>query len=737
MHIGKPQNRVDGRLKVTGQAQYAAEYEAPDLLHGYVVPATIAAGRIIAIDLDAARAHPGVVDIFTHETRQEVSWWDRDWRDQVSLPGHPFRPLHSERILYDGQPIVLVVAESFEAARDAAGLVVVHYDDEGHDTDLLANLDKSYEPKKKRSNIPPPPKPRGDAPAAFAAASHKIEGRYVMAHEHHNPMELFATTVVYQDDKHLTIYDKTQGPQNTRDYVAQIFGLKAENVTVINRFVGGAFGSALRPHHNVFLSVMAALKLKRSVRLELSRRDMFYMTHRPPAVQQVSIAGTAEGQLEAMIHGTVQSTSQYEDYQENVVNWSGLAYKVPNTLLRYELVQLNEATPGDMRAPGAATGVHALETAMDEFAYAAGVDPLELRRRNFNPRDEDNNKEITSKALHACYRQGAERFGWDRRSLEPRSMREGKELIGYGMAGGVWDAMVAPTTARVQLHASGTLDVYIATSDIGTGTYTILSQVAAEQFGLPIEAVTVHLGDSNLPKAYIEGGSVTAASSSMAIKLAADAVKKTLFKSSKDKRLKGVEPIETIFRDGAVALRRAPEDRMGLAELMRHANVEDITETQSSGPDMLQMLRYVSYTHSAVFAEVRVDEDLGTVRVKRIVNAVAAGRILNPKTARSQILGGVVMGMGMALFEESLWDHGTGRIMNPNLAEYHVPAHADVEDIDVIFVEENDELVNEMGIKGLGEIGIIGVAAAIGNAIFHATGKRVRDLPITLDKILE
>lgn len=736
-HIGKPHNRVDGRLKVTGQAKYAAEYDAPDLLHAYIVPATIASGRLLAIREDAARAFPGVVDIFTHESKRDVSWWDKDWRDEVSLPGHPFRPLHSDRVLFDGQPVALVVAESFEAARDAAALVEVLYDIDGHDTDLEANLDRRYEPKKKRTPIPPPPKPRGDARAAFVKAPHSIEQRYGLADEHHNPMELFASTVVFHDEEHLTIYDKTQGPVNSRDFIAKVFELKPDNVTVINRFVGGAFGSALRPHHNIFLAVMAALKLKRSVRLELSRRDMFYMTHRPHTVQTVGIAGNTDGALEAMIHDAVHGTSFYEDYQENVVNWSGLAYKVPNTLLTYELVQLNGATPGDMRAPGAATGVHALETAMDEFSYVVGIDPLELRLRNFNTRDEDQGKEITSKALHACYRQGAESFGWDKRLPEPRSMREGKELVGYGMAGGIWDAMVAPSQARVQLRANGKVDVYVATSDIGTGTYTILSQVAAEQFGLPLEAVTVHLGDSSLPKAYVEGGSVTAASSSMAIKLAADAVKIKLFKQAGDERFKGVDPVEVMFTDGYLALRRTPEDRVAIQTLMERAELDDIDESGSAGPNMLQMLKYISYTHSAVFCEVRVDEELGVVRVKRIVNAIAAGRILNPKTARSQILGGVVMGMGMALFEESLWDHGTGRIMNPNLAEYHVPAHADVEEIEVIFVEENDELVNELGIKGLGEIGIVGVAAAIGNAIFHATGKRVRDLPITIDKILE
>ena len=734
--IGKPRNRVDGRLKVTGQARYAAEHDAPGLLHGYVVPSTIAAGRIIDIDCVAARGYPGVVDIFTHETKQDVSWWDRDWADDTASPGHPFRPLHSDRILFDGQPVALVVADSFEAARDAASLIEVFYDVEPHETELDTLLDQRYVPKKKRNNIKPPPKPRGDVNKAFKAAPNKVENSYALAPEHHNPMELFASTVIYQDDKHLTIYDKTQGPQNSRDYVAQVFGLKPDNVVVLNPFVGGAFGAALRPRHQLFLAVMASLKLKRSVRVEVSRRDMFYMGYRPTMVQTVALAADADAKLEAVRHDVVQSTSQFEDYQEVVVNWSGLAYAVPNTELTYGLVQVHTDTPGDMRAPGAASGVYALETAMDELAYTAGIDPLDLRRRNFSLRDEDGDKEFTSKALGACYRQGADTFGWDARKAEPRSMREGRELIGYGMAGGVWDAQVAPTQARVTLDAQGKLDVYVATSDIGTGTYTVLSQIAAEQFGLPLDNVTVHLGDSRLPKAYVEGGSVTAASSGMAIVLACTQIKETLFKKSGFRRFEGIDPADVVFLDGKVTLKQQPNDPATLATMIEGTGMSSIEALGKAGPDTKQMLKYISYTHSAVFVEVGVDEDLGVVRIKRVVSAIAAGRILNPKTARSQILGGVVMGIGMALHEESLWDHGTGRIMNPNLAEYHVPAHADIEDIEVIFVEEEDELVNALGIKGLGEIGIVGVAAAVGNAIFHATGKRVRDLPITIDKII-
>jgi xanthine dehydrogenase YagR molybdenum-binding subunit len=737
--IGFPVSRIDGPLKVSGKAPYAAEVEAPgDLLYGCVTLATIASGRIAAIDLAEAEAFAGVVKIYTHANRPRTAWWDSAWKDDVALPGHPFRPLENDRILFDGQPVAFVVATSFEAARDAAALIRVTYEEETPRTDLHANLDRAYEPKVKRSGIAPPPKPRGKADQAFADSPFQISADYVLEGEYHNPMELFASTVIYGEDGSLTIHDKTQGSQNVQNYICGVFKLSADKVRVFNRYVGGAFGSGLRPKHQVFLSVLAALDLKRSVRLEITRREMFYLTWRPSTVQTVSMAADAEGKLTAILHHAVQATSLYEDYQEVVVNWSGLAYRCDNVKLTYELAELNVATPGDMRAPGAATGVFALESAIDELAYDIGLDPLEMRIRNFVHVDQNDDKQLTSKALHACYREGAERFGWSRRSQAPRSMRDGRDLVGWGVATGVWEASMMQSAAKVRLDRTGKVTVSAAASDIGTGTYTILAQIGAEAFGLTTDQVEVRIGDSSLPKTPVEGGSWTAASSGSAVQAAGIAVRKTLLdhaQAMENSPLKDVTVEQTAIRDGRLVL--AVNDQLGvaLADIMDAQGLDFVEEQGEVGPDPVQMKTFVSYTHSAAFVEVKIDEELGVIRVTRVVSAIGAGRILNPKTARSQILGGVVMGIGMALHEEGMFDHRSGRIMNHNLAEYHVPAHADIRDIDVIFVDEHDDKASPLGVKGLGEIGIVGVAAAVANAIYHATGTRFRQLPITIDKL--
>ena len=739
IHVGRPTSRVDGPLKVTGQAKYAAEYPAADLLHGCIVGSTIAAGRILAIDPDRARLVPGVVEIFTHENRGNAAWLDRKWRDEVAPPGHPFRPLHSDRILFDGQPVALVVAETYEAARDAASLVIVDYEVEEHCTELERKLAEAYVPPKKRSGIPPPPDPRGDAEKAFAEAPVKISHDYRVNAEHHNPMEMFGTTCVFEGPGKLTIYDKTQGSQNTQGYVTSVFGLKAKDVKLINHYVGGAFGAGLRPQHQLFFAVMASLELKRSVRVSLTRTQMFHIGYRPDNFQSVSLAADKQGRLQAIVHDAVASTSHYEDYQEAVVNWSGMMYHCDNVTLSYRLAKLDTATPCDMRAPGAAIGVTALECALDELSYEVGIDPLEIRRLNFASRDENTDKQFTSKALHACYREGAAAFGWEKRKPAPRSMQEGHELVGWGVSTGMWDAFLQKAEASAKLSADGKLEVSTAASDIGTGTWTILTQIGADAFGLPLEDVKARIGESTLPTSPVEGGSWTAASNGSAVQAACEAVKKTLFKHAKkmansplaDAKIEDVE-----VRDGRIFRTDDPDRGLRISEVMHAADLTEIEEKGKVGPDLLQMMRYISYTHSAVFAEVRVDEDLGVVRVTRIVCAAAAGRILNPKTARSQILGGVVMGIGMALHEEAMTDHRLGKIMNSNLAEYHIPAHADIEDIEVIFVDEHDEKVSPLGVKGLGEIGIVGTAAAVANAIFHATGKRVRDFPVTIDKLL-
>ncbi|TYL83338.1 xanthine dehydrogenase family protein molybdopterin-binding subunit [Bradyrhizobium cytisi] len=738
-HIGNPTNRVDGRLKVTGAARYAAEHEASGLLHGVIVSATVAAGRVVSLETERALSVPGVVEIFTHENRGSGAWLDRNWKDEVAPPGHPFRPLHSDRILFAGQPIALVVAETLEAARDAASLVTAAYEVEQHCTELEVKRSEAYEPPEKRSGIPPPPEPRGKPEDAFERARHRIAADYRIRAEHHNPMELFATTCVYEGKDKLTIYEKTQGSQNSQGYVASVFGLKTKNVRVINHYVGGAFGSALRPQQQLFFAVMASLELKRSVRVVLTRSQMFYIGYRPETRHAISMAADNEGRLTSIIHGAVAATSHYEDYQESIVNWSGMMYHCDNVKLSYGLAKLNTATPCDMRAPGAAVGVTAFECAVDELAHEAGIDPLEFRKRNFATLDENMGKQFTSKALSACYHQGAARIGWERRSAEPGAVRDGHELVGLGMATGMWEAFLMKASAEAKLTPDGRLQVSTAASDIGTGTWTILAQIGADALGLPVEDVTPMIGDSSLPASPVEGGSWTAASNGSAVLAACEAIKQTLFKHARkmaNSPLTAASFDEVVFLSGRIALRTDPDRGLSLPEVMHASDLDEIRGSGKAAPKLLQMRKYVSYTHSAVFTEVRVDRDIGIVRIPKIVCAVAAGKIINPKTARSQILGGVVMGIGMALHEEAMTDHRLGKIMNHNLAEYHVPAHADIADIEVIFVDEQDEKVSPLGVKGLGEIGIVGTAAAVANAIFSATGKRVRDFPITLDKII-
>ena len=736
-YIGQAISRIDGRIKVTGQAKYAGEYSVPNLAYGVVVSSAIARGRIEKIDASQALALEGVLQVFTHENAPRLARSNRSYQDDVAVPGSPFRPLYDEKIKYSGQPVALVVAEEFEVARYAATLVRVEYQREQHETDLRAKREQGYAPPEERDSMGPA-KPRGDAEAAFANAAVRHEAEYALPIEHHNAMELFATTAVWESDGKITIYEKTQGAQNNQGYVASVFGFSKKDVRIISPFVGGGYGSGLRPQYQLFLAVLAARELKRSVRVTLTRQQMFTFGYRPNTLQRVALGANAEGSLVSIKHDALANTSRFEDYQENDVNWAGLLYKCDNTKFTYKLAQLDLYTPIDMRAPGGATGMYALESAIDELAYNLNIDPLELRLKNYCERDQDEDLPFSSKELRECYRHGAERFGWGLRNPQPRSTREGDHLIGWGVATGIWEAMQQEASAKAVLTVGGKLKVSSATADIGTGTYTIMTQIAADTLDLPIEDVTFELGDSSLPQAPVEGGSFTAATVGSAVKAACDAVGKKLFKLAQKMEgspFVGAKWKDVTFAGGRIGLSDDPSKAVSIIALLQQAGVNSIEQEVSRSP-MKKQEKYARYAHSAIFAEVKVDENLGVIDVTRIVSAVAGGRILNPKTARSQIIGGVVWGIGMALEEESVIDQHFGRIMNHNLAEYHVPVNADVPDIDVIFVEENDSIVNPLGVKGLGEIGVVGVAAAIANAVFHATGKRVRDLPITLDKVL-
>lgn len=739
--VGQPISRLEGHLKVTGKAKYAAEYDAPDLLYGYIVNSTITKGKIKAIDTSEIKKMEGVVEVFTHENRPSTAWFDFQYADMDAPPGIVFKPLKDNEIKYNGQPIALVVAETFELARFAAAKIKVVYEEEKFETDLKTNLDKARDPKKGLASLlkPPPPKPTGDFEKEYENSFVKTDSHFSHGTEHHNPMEMYASTVIYEGKDKLTIYDKTQGTINSQMYVANVFGLKMKNVQVISPFVGGGFGSGLRPQQQLFMAVMASLALKRNVRVTLDRSQMYMIGHRPPTLQHTKFGADKEGKVNAIYHKAIGETSRFEDYVEIVVNWANMLYPAENTLLEHEIVPLDVYSPLDMRAPGGSTGMHAIEVTMDEIAYQLNIDPLELRLINYSEIDKSSDKEYSSKELRKCYLEGAEKFGWKERNPEPRSMKRGNKLVGYGMATGIWDANRILGRAEAIMTADGKVEIKSAVTDIGTGTKTIMTQIAADELGLPVENITFSYADSKMPFAPIQGGSFTTATVGPAVQNACQALNKKLFKKAKELNgsvLKNIKFKDVIFKNGFITLKDQPEIKIDIKEILKANDGKAIRTTNSAMPNPLTYGKKARAVHSAVFVEVEVDEELGVIEVKRAVTAVAAGKIINPKTAESQVLGGMIWGISKALHEETILDHQFGRYMNANLGEYHIPVHADIHDLEVIFVEENDSFVNDLGVKGVGEIGGVGMPPAITNAIFHATGKRIYDLPIHFDKLM-
>ncbi|HWV54933.1 xanthine dehydrogenase family protein molybdopterin-binding subunit [Pseudorhodoplanes sp.] len=734
-YIGTATSRVDGVAKVTGAAKYAAEFNTPGLAHASLVTSTITKGRITGIDPSAAKAVKGVLAVLTHDNRPAMADKDEAYKDDVAPEdGSPYRPLYDNRIMFNGQPVALVVAETPEIARYAASLVRVNYATENFVTDIFRERARAT-PVKTREGPMAPPKARGKPDDALAAAAVRHEAEYYVPIEHHNPMELYASTVVFEPGGKLTIYDKTQGVQNVHKYICGVFNMKPEDVRVMSPYMGGGFGSGLRPQYQVVLAVLAARALQRSVRLVLTRPQMYELGYRPAMIQQIALGANTGGTLDVITHDAVTVTSQYEDFHRQETGWSGLLYKSPNAKYAHRLAKLDLPTSADMRAPSAAPALFALESAMDELAVKLKIDPMEFRLRCYSDRDQNEDKPFGSKALRECYKQGADAFGWSKRSPEPRSMRDGSELVGWGMATGIWEALQVPITVRIALTANGHAEVACATSDIGTGTYTIMAQVAADMLGLPIETISIKLGDSSLPQSPVEGGSWIATSVANAIVTTAGAIRDQLLGFAgkmPNSPLAGMKGDDVTLADGKLVSKRDASRSVSIADAMRHGSVERIVQEKTTGPSGDHSK--ANNTHAAHFIEVKVDEQLGVIRVTRAVSAIAAGRILNPKTGGNQISGAVVWGIGMALHEETHIDHRFGRIMNANLAEYAMPVHADIHDIQVIFVDEKDES-NPLGLKGLGEIGIVGVAGAVANAVYHATGKRVRHLPITLDKL--
>ena len=735
-YIGKEINRVDGVAKVTGRAKYAAEFRAPNLAYGFIVLGAVAKGTIKSIDTRDAEAAGGVIRVFTHlnspklgpKTSHEQSPPRAQEEEDKS-----FRALQSDRIYFNMQPVALVVAETYEQARYAARLVKVSYNAEKHATDTEALRDRARFQSRR-----PPPKPRGDPESAMKIAPVKIEAEYRIPIEHHNPMEPHAAVANWQGDR-LTIFDKSQEVYNVRKHLASSFNIPEANVQVISPYVGGAFGSSLRPNYYPSLTAMAARELRRPVKIVYTRTQMFTgHGHRPYTIQKVALGAQQNGKLIAMVHEAMHNTSTFEEFSDETTGFTRQVYECPNLYAPLKITNTDLNTPTWMRAPGAVSGMFALESAMDELAYALKIDPLELRLINYAEKDPESGKPFSSKALRECYRLGAEKFGWKDRKFEPRSMRDGRLLVGWGTATGVWGAFQMPATVRITFKADGTAHVASATSDIGPGTYTVITMIAAEYLGLRPEQVQFELGDSNFPRAPAQGGSWTTASVGSAVHGAALSIGArllTLANQDANSPLKGVAAADVEMLDGRLRLKNDTARFVNIAEVMKRNNLNEITETFESKPSE-ERRKYATLAHGAQFIEVKVDPDIGQVRVTRAIEVTACGKIINPKASHSQEIGGVVWGIGMALEEATEIDHRYGRIMNPNLQHYHVPVNADVHMVETIFVEEDDTVVNPLGVKGMGELGMVGIPAAIANAVFHATGKRIRDLPITPDKLL-
>jgi xanthine dehydrogenase YagR molybdenum-binding subunit len=705
--IGQPISRVDGPAKVTGQAIYAAEFNLRNMAYAALVHSTIACGRIDRLDTAQAEQAPGVLSVISHLNAERLPYEPLDKRPPVDRKaGEQLHVFQGPDILFVGQPIAVVLAETAEQARAAAALVQVAYHEQVATTEL--RHERAQPPTEASAKAGRSGGARGDAATEFAQAAVKVEMWCSHEREHHNAIEPHATIAEWDGD-HLTLYDKSQWVDNVRSEIAHVFGMPEEHIRVVSPFVGGAFGSALRTWPHVTIAALAARQIGRAVQLELTRRELYVsIGYRPRTEQHMQLGTEPNGKLVAIMQDAVAPTSAYEEYAERTTDPVLRTYSCANVQARYRLTPVNANTPCPMRAPGLATGVMALEMAMDELAVALAMDPIELRLRNYAEGDEAKGVPWSSKALRECYQAAADRFGWSRRSPQPRSMRDGHVLIGYGMATAFYPAERAPASVQAILYANDTAVVRTASSDMGPGTYTAMTQLAAAALHLPMERVHFELGDTDMPKAPVHGGSMTLASVGTAV---VDACKALMTKLP------------------------AGEAAEAHGARLRRAGLESLTAAGHSEPGG-EAKQYSSAGFGAVFAEVRVDADFGTVRVPRIVGAYDVGRVINPKIARSQCIGGMVGGIGMALMEQAEWDARLGRVMNANLAEYLVPVNADVTDLDVSFVPSSDEIFNPLGAKGLAEIALCGVAPAIANAVYHATGKRVRHLPIMPEKLL-
>lgn len=737
--IGAPLNRVDGHQKVTGAATYSAEYQLPGITYAVLVGSTIAKGRITSLDTRAAERAPGVLAVVTHLNSPKVPGFDTVGKDpsQPATVGGPLKVFHDDKIRFNDQPIAVVVADTFERARYAARLVKAQYAKEKHQTNLEDNKPQAFLPTqaKKNPKSPMADYQRGTADA-YKTGALKVEGEYVIPTEMHHPMELQAITAHWEAPNRLTLYDKTQGTLATRRDFAKEWNLPEENVKVIATFVGGAFGNALHSWPHESAAIIAAKVVNRPVKLMLTREQMFTMVgYRPYTWQKVGMSATADGKITAITHESIGQTSTYEEFTESTLAQTRMMYAAPNLTTRYRLAALDIGSPIWMRGPGEATGAFALESAMDEMAYLLNLDPLEFRLRNYTDQDPEKNRPWSTKFLKECYKLGADRIGWSKRQLKPGSLRDGEWLIGYGMGVGTFGAHRGSAHASAQLLPNGTVLLQCATTDIGPGTGTAMTQIAADTLGLPPEKIKFELGHSDYPKAGTQGGSSTVNSVGPAVQDACMALKDKLRELAGASQLAfaSAKKEDVQLADGYLTLASAAATRVAYKDLLKQAGTASVTVEAKPGNEGQQ---YSMYSFSVHFAEVRVHELTGEVRVSKLVSCADAGTIINQKTAANQMKGGAVGGIGMALMEHAVIDDRYGRYVTKDFADYHVPVHADAPAVEVAFVNQPDYHVNALGTKGIGEIATIGVAPAIANAVFNATGKRVRELPITPDKLV-
>lgn len=706
--IGQPLPRVDGPDKVTGRAHYAADFPADRMAHAAVVQSTIARGRITGFDLAEAEQVPGVLAILTHRNAPRLGKIPEI--PPVDPVGAPEHPLQDDLVLHQNQHIAVVVAETLEQARWAASRVRVSYAPEPAVIDMQAALRHARPASKDEISGKPGNVGRGDADATLASAAVTVDSLSVMERENQNPIELHATTAQWDSDgERLTVWDKTQWVQSCAKHLGAAFNIPPERVHVIDPFIGGAFGSSLRVWPHTYIAAMAAKVVGRPVKLVLSRREYYGGTGaRPWTQQRVRLGADRDGSLQAIRHEVTAENSRYEIYTENVLKATPILYRCRNVDLPYRVALRDVNSPNAMRGPGLATGVYALELAMDELAVALKMDPLALRLRNIPERDQMKDLPFSSISLEQCLTEAASRFGWDRRNHQPGSMRDGRLQLGWGMAVSNYPAEKVKATARARVTAKGEVHVATASSDMGPGTWTSVTQVAADTLDLAMEQVKLSIGDSALPMAPVHGGSMTISSIGPAVRDACEKLRGAVY--------------------GAAGVNTGD-----ILEIARRIGRDFEAEGAFDPGDLEE--RFSMEGFGAVFAEVTVDPDTSEIRVRRITGAYGIGKVVNPLLARSQCIGGMMGGIGMALLEQTEIDRRSGRFVNGNLAEYLVPTMADTPALDVTFVPEEDRNVGGLGTKGLGEIALVGVAPAIANAVFHATGKRLRHLPMTPDRL--